>query len=100
MTSPQISLAMLARTAYRPVGQAMGQPGGQNLKAEATPFQAEPVRRTVKTSPSVQIELSDAARSALLGLQEIAAAPAPKQKSPPPMTNTYVQPGARLNLSV
>lgn len=93
---------MLARTAYQPAGQ----PGGQKPQAQGTSFQAEPVRQTVKASPAVRVELSDAARSALLGLQEIAVAPppdlmqgAPRQEAPP-MANSYVQPGSRLNLSI
>jgi len=95
---------MLARSAYQPANPR----AEQKPLAGTTPFQAEPVRKTVKSSPAVQIELSDAARAALLGLQEISPAAASGLKSsnlsearpPPPQPNLYVPPGANLNLSV
>lgn len=104
MSSPQISLAILARSAYQPANPR----AGQKPSAEAKPFQPEPVRQTIKASPAVQIELSDAARAVLLGLQEVAAAPASDRRPPPaskspgrPFTSqTYVAPGSNLNLSV
>jgi len=94
---------MLARSAYQPASQR----AEHKPQAASTPFQVEPARKTVKSSPAVQIELSDAARSALLGLQEIAAPPPklnssmePGPRTVPQQAKPYVSPGATLNLSV
>jgi len=65
-SASQIALSMLARTAYRA-------PGPQE-RDDKPGFREELARQTVKTTPAVSIELSDAARSALLALQEISAA--------------------------
>lgn len=96
MSTPHISLAMLARSAYRPAEK----PGPANDAR----FQPEPERQTVAATPAVRVELSAAARSALLALQEVAA-PAPaasawpnRPPSAPPVPAE--PPGSRLNLSV
>lgn len=78
MSASQISLSMLARSAYRT-------PGPQ-ARDDKPGFREELARQTVKDTPAVSIELSDAARSALLALQEIAAAPAENQAAPNPDT--------------
>ena len=90
---------MLARTAYRPASSSplAGQAAGAGFRTEVP-------RQTVKANPAVRVELSDAARSALLGLQEIALAPPElfslDEGDERPTLRPYEAPGSRVNLSV
>lgn len=97
VTTPLTSLAILARTAYRP-------PERPAVDASAR-FEAAIERETVSKSPAVRIELTAEARRTILSLQELglarpgsafsSAAVIAEQAGAP-----YEPPGGRLDLMV
>ena len=116
MTSPALVAAALQLGAYRTQvrPQGTGTPGAGDFEAAVQPAQGKGVggRAVVQQTEAVRVELSAAARNALLQLQTLNQ---PANTSKPRSTSAaggreraadawsgkpYVAPGATLNLSV